>query len=169
MRKLAWIAPAVVALEQLSKALMRRGMPQRLAVWPGVLALTYTENTGMAFSLLSGQSWLLGVLSALAIVLGWVILRRYQLGRLAMTGAMLMLGGAVGNMLDRLLRGYVVDMFELLFVRFAVFNVADVALTVGCVLLGASLLFCPPDWREKHGNTEGAGTDGGPQNGRHSG
>ena len=64
-----------------------------------------------------------------------------------MAGLMLMLGGALGNLADRLLTGTVTDMIELLFVRFAVFNVADACLTAGCALMIVSLLFRPGDWR----------------------
>ena len=102
----------------------------------------------MAFSLLSGRPWLLGVLSALVLVAGALVLRQFRLDRLTRTGCMLILGGALGNMIDRFFTGYVVDMVELLFVDFAVFNVADVALTAGCVLLGFSLLFRPEAWKK---------------------
>ena len=57
-----------------------------------------------------------------------------------------MAGGAAGNMLDRLIRGFVPDMIETLFVSFPVFNVADSCLTVGCALMMISLLFRPSDW-----------------------
>ena len=107
----------------------------------------------MAFSMLSGHTWLLGAVSAAAIVLGWWVLRAFRLGPVSRIAAMLMLGGAVGNMIDRLLRGYVVDMFEVLFVDFAIFNVADAALTVGAVLMGISLLLRPDEWSERsHGS-----------------
>jgi len=119
---------------------------------PKVLALTYAENTGMAFSLFSGRAWALGVVSAMCILVGWLVLRKYRLGGLSRTAAMLMLGGAVGNMIDRVLRGYVVDMFEVLFMDFAIFNVADAALTVGTVLMATSLLFRPKEWQDKSTN-----------------
>ncbi|MBQ4580844.1 MAG: signal peptidase II [Clostridia bacterium] len=148
MRKMWWIAPAVVIADQLVKALSLR-LTERVTLIPGVLALTCTENTGMAFSLFSGRAWLLGVVSAVCILLGWLVLRRYMLGRWSRIGAMLMLGGALGNMIDRFLRGYVVDMFETLFVQFAIFNVADAALTVGTALMAISLILCPEEWRDK--------------------
>lgn len=148
MRRFYWIAVLTVIADQLTKWLCM-GLAERVTLIPGVLALTYAENTGMAFSLFSGRAWALGVVSAVCILAGWLVLRRYRLGTLSRVAAMLMLGGAAGNMIDRFWRGYVVDMFEALFVDFAIFNVADAALTVGAVLMAGSLLFCPSDWHEK--------------------
>lgn len=152
LRRYGWIACAVLAVDQLSKLAVRQ-LQDAVVLLPGVLGLRYAENTGMAFSLFSGMPWVLGLISLALIVLGWLVLRRYRLGTLASVAAMMMLGGAVGNMIDRLLQGYVVDMFEVLFIKFAIFNVADAALTVGCVLMAWSLLMRPDDWSEKHGNT----------------
>ena len=148
MRKFYWIAVLTVIVDQIVKwgCLSLTGS---VTLIPKVLALTYAENTGMAFSLFSGRAWLLGVVSALCILAGWLVLRRYKLGRLSRIAAMLMLGGAVGNMLDRFFRGYVVDMFEVLFVEFAIFNVADAALTIGTALMALSLLLFPKEWQEK--------------------
>ena len=149
IRRYGWIALLVLAADQAVKYLACR-LQATFPLIPGVLAFTYAENTGMAFSLLSGRSWLLGLISAAVIVLGLLALRRYRLGPLPSVAAMLMLGGAAGNMIDRLFHGYVVDMFEVLLFRFAIFNVADAALTVGCVLMAASLLFNPKDWSDTH-------------------
>ena len=151
MRKFYWIAAVVVIIDQLTKWLCTR-LSGSVTLIPRVLALTYTENTGMAFSLFSGRAWLLGVVSVVCILLGWLVLRRYKLGTLSRVAAMLMLGGAVGNMIDRFFRGYVVDMFEALFVEFAIFNVADAALTVGTALMAISLLFCPKEWQDRTTN-----------------
>ena len=150
MKRYAWIAAAVIVADQLVKALARR-LTAPVTLIPHVLGLRYSENTGMAFSLLSRHTWLLSALSVLLILVGWLALRRYRLGRLSRVAAMLMLGGAVGNLIDRLLAGYVVDMFEVLLFRFAIFNVADMALTVGAALLAATLLFFPKDWSLKDG------------------
>lgn len=135
----------VLALDLLTKQLAQR-LAAPVVLIPGVVRLRYAENTGMAFSMLSGQTWLLGLVSLACIAAGWLILRRYALGVWSRTAAMLMLGGALGNALDRLLRGYVIDMVELLFVNFAIFNLADAALTVGCLLMGFSLLRRPDEW-----------------------
>ena len=154
MRHYLWIALVSLAADQLTKH-WARSLTAPVALIPGVIGLRYAENTGMAFSLLSGRPWLLGVLSLALMIAGFLVLRRYRLGRLSRVAAMLMLGGAVGNMIDRFFTGYVVDMFEVLAFRFAIFNVADACLTVGCCLMAASLLFKPDEWSEKHGNTEG--------------
>ena len=151
MRKYYWIAAAVVIVDQAVKWACL-GLTGSVTLIPQVLALTYAENTGMAFSWFSGRAWALGVVSALCILLGWLVLRRYRLGPLSRVAAMLMLGGAVGNMLDRFFRGYVVDMFETLFMEFAIFNVADAALTVGTMLMAGSLLLCPNEWQNKTAN-----------------
>ena len=156
LKRYGWIAALSLVLDQLTKLWAQGLGDARLVLIPGVVGLRYAENTGMAFSLLSGRPWLLGVLSAALMVLGALALRHYRLGALPSVAAMLMLGGAAGNMLDRLLRGYVVDMVETLFINFPIFNLADACLTVGCVLMAWSLIFRPKDWSEKkHGDTEG--------------
>lgn len=149
MRKYYWIAAVTVIADQLVKRVCM-SLSGSVTLIPGVLALTYAENTGMAFSLFSGRAWLLGIVSAVCILIGYLVLRNYRLGPVSRIAAMLMLGGAAGNMLDRFLRGYVVDMFEALFVDFAIFNVADAALTLGTALMAISLLLRPEEWREKH-------------------
>lgn len=154
MRKFWWIAPVVLLVDQLTKH-AARGLTQPVVLIPRLVCLRYAENTGMAFSLFSGQSWLLGILSAVLLIAGALVLRGFRLGRWAWVSTMLILGGAGSNMLDRLVHGYVVDMIELLFIRFAVFNIADIALTVGFLLAAWSLFFRPEDWSEKNGNTKG--------------
>ncbi len=123
--------------------------PGGMLLWPGVVRLFYTENTGMAFGFLSGQRWLLVALSLLAVAVVAVSLRPYHLGLWAELSLMSILGGMAGNLMDRMVLGYVVDMIDLVFVRFAVFNVADMFISLGAVFLCLSLLFRPGDWRRK--------------------
>ena len=134
------IAVAVFAADRVTKILAGGIPPEGIPLIPGVVRLRYAENTGAAFSMFSGHPWLLGVLSLLIIVGGFLFLRKKILPALAITGLMMMLGGAAGNMVDRLATGFVPDMIELLFVRFAIFNVADSFLCIGCVLTAVSLL-----------------------------
>lgn len=140
------LAAFVVALDRVSK-MLAPGLPaEGLPLIPGVVGLRYAENRGVAFSLLSGRPFLLGILSLVIIVGAFLVLRKKQLAPFPVTALMLMLGGAVGNMLDRFFTGFVPDMIEFLFVRFAIFNVADSALVVGCALMILSLLFRKKDW-----------------------
>ncbi len=135
-----WIAAAVFVIDRIAKMLCGGIPPEGIAVLPGIVGLRYAENTGMAFSLFSGQPWLLGLLSLLVIAGAFLYLRKKKIPRLPSIGLMLMLGGAAGNMVDRFVTGYVPDMIEFLFVNFAVFNVADMGLTVGCALVIIGLL-----------------------------
>ena len=148
-RFLFWgTAAAVLAADRITKELAP-GIPEGgVALIPGVLGLRYAENRGIAFSLLSGAPRLLGVLSLALIAAGFLWLRKKELKPFPLFALALMAGGAAGNMIDRLVRGYVLDMIEALFVRFPVFNIADAALTAGCVLVMASLLFRPGDWEK---------------------
>ena len=135
------IAAAVFAADRVTK-MLAPGIPEGgQALIPGVIGLRYAENRGIAFSLLSGAPWALGILSLALIVGAFLYLRRKELHPVTLAGLMLMLGGAAGNMADRFIHGYVPDMIEFLFVRFAVFNVADACLTVGCAVVMARLLF----------------------------
>ena len=137
------LAALLVALDQAVKFLVRAHIPLggSLPVLPGVLDLTYVQNTGAAFSMLSQHTWLLTLLSGvvsvvLVICLGKRVLPHWS-GMLALA---LLLGGAVGNFIDRLLFGFVTDMFATTFVNFAVFNVADVGVVLGGVLLCLHLI-----------------------------
>ena len=143
------LAAAVFTLDRIAKILARDIPPEGQALLPGVVGLRYAENRGVAFSLLSGVPWLPGILSAVIIAGAFWVLRKKKLHPLAMTGLMMMLGGAAGNMADRFLQGYVTDMIEVLFTRFAIFNVADVFLCTGCGLVILRLLLSGRGGKEK--------------------
>jgi len=140
-KKLFWlIAIAVLIVDRVTKELAPGIPAEGIALIPGVVGLRYAKNTGAAFSLLSGMPFLLGLLSLAVIAAGYIWLRKKPIRTLPLTGLALMAGGAAGNMIDRLVRGFVPDMIETLFVNFPVFNAADSCLTVGCVLVMISLL-----------------------------
>ena len=129
------IAAAVLAADRATKILAPGIPPEGQVLIPGVVGLRYAENKGIAFSMLSGQPWLLGLLSLAIIIAAFLYLRKKAIRPATLAGLMLMLGGAAGNMIDRFVRGYVPDMIEFLFVHFAVFNVADACLCIGCAWL----------------------------------
>ena len=139
-----WVIVIIVLIiDRITKELAGGIPPEGITLIPGVIGLRYAENVGAAFSMLSGAPRLLGVLSLVLIVGGWLWLRKKEIAPFPLTGLALMAGGAAGNMFDRLIRGYVPDMIEALFVNFPVFNAADSCLTVGCVLLMVSILARP--------------------------
>lgn len=142
MRKVwPWAVAAAVFIADRVTKILAPGIPENgVVLIPGVIGLRYAENRGIAFSLLSGAPWALGVVSLLIIAAAFFCLRGKKLQPLALTGLMMMLGGAAGNMVDRFVHGFVPDMIEVLFMNFAIFNVADMFLCFGCGLVIISLL-----------------------------
>ena len=140
----AILAAALVAVDQIVKYLVMTRIPlgEHVPFIPHILDLTYVTNTGAAFSIFSGHTWALALVSlVMSVVLAlalWKGLFKHPLGKLTLT---LLLAGAVGNFIDRAFRGFVVDMFNVLFMRFAVFNVADICVVVGGVAAGLYYLF----------------------------
>ena len=140
------VAGAVVGLDQWTKAWAIRVLAggDSITLIPGVLELTYVENRGMAFGLL--QDGTVFFIVATAIVLALIV---FLLIRLPKTKRMIpfllivagVTGGAIGNLIDRVFRTFVVDFIYVSVIRFPVFNVADSFVTVGCILLAALLLF----------------------------
>ena len=137
----AWIALAAALADRLTKAAVS-GLPRRSVLLPGLVNLRPVENRGMAFSMLSGRGVLLAVVTAALIagLVGWLIARPEMPG-LTRAGLWLIVGGGLGNLYDRIAAGSVTDFLELAFVRFAVFNVADVCICAGAalVVLGTAL------------------------------
>jgi lipoprotein signal peptidase len=139
----------VVLIDRLVKIWAMGARPENIRFLPGVLQLFYVENTGMAFGLFAGQPIWFAVIAIPALLAAFFVLRRFRLNAFCRVALGLLAGGAVGNLIDRLFLGYVVDMFDFLFVNFAVFNVADIGLTVGTIMLMFAILFMPKAWEVK--------------------
>jgi signal peptidase II len=131
------LAAIIVALDQIVKR-WASGNLQGLGTVefiPGILNFRYAENTGAAFSMLKDMRWLFISVSIIAsAVIVYIILARKIRSVWGLLPLSMVLGGAVGNLIDRIFAGYVVDRFEFAFVRFAIFNVADMFVTVGGIL-----------------------------------
>ena len=142
--KKKWVFWAIVAIVLIADRITKElapGIPaEGIELIPGVIGLRYAENRGAAFSILSGAPRLLGVLSLAVIAGGYLWLRKKKIAALPLAGLALMAGGAAGNMFDRLIRGYVPDMIETLFMAFPVFNAADSCLVIGCMIVMISIL-----------------------------
>ncbi|WP_427160980.1 signal peptidase II [Aliinostoc sp. HNIBRCY26] len=123
-----------------------------LPLLQGIFHLTYAENPGAAFSILSGQIDLLRWLSLVVslVLIGWALFGPV-LNRWEQIGYGFILGGAIGNGIDRFALGYVVDFFDFRLINFAIFNVADSFISIGIVcLLIASLQKTPSSNRRVH-------------------
>jgi signal peptidase II len=140
----AMIAVFLVAGDQVIKLLVENniGLYDTIEVVKGALQIVYVQNRGAAFSVLENMTGLLALVSVLFCA--WVVyyfVRRRPESKLLCTALTLMFSGAAGNAVDRIVRGYVVDYIKLSFLSFPVFNLADVAITAGAVLLVIYILF----------------------------
>ena len=130
---------ACIAGDQLLKYWVVRHLEigQSAAFLPGLVRLTRLHNTGAAWGSFSGSTALLTAVTAVLLVaVAWLVLKKVIRHPLGLCAAMLVLGGGIGNMIDRICRGYVVDMFDLEFMSYPIFNLADCFVVVG-VILGA--------------------------------
>lgn len=109
---------------------------------PGVVQFKYAENTGMAFSMLSGARWVFIALTVVVCVGVFYYLLSNRCKNLWLYWSLgVILSGGIGNLIDRIRFGYVVDFIEPIFVNFAIFNIADCAVTCGAVVLVGYLLY----------------------------
>ncbi len=150
--RMGWFVSAAIlalALDQISKIIVRAGLGvgSRWPLIPGWIHFEHIQNHGAAWGVLAGQKWLLIlftiVVTALVVSSAREVSRR---GKLAAIGFGWILGGALGNLIDRVMFGYVTDFFDLdtplrWLQTFPIFNVADSALTAGVILMLVTLLF----------------------------
>ena len=136
---------AVVLADQFTKALVVANIPLggHVAFLPGFLDFTYVRNTGAAFSSFEGMQWLFALIF---LVFTGLILYEYFKKPMGFTTferwcIAAIYGGGLGNMIDRVRLGYVVDMIETTFIEFPVFNVADCFITCGCIGVMVHLAF----------------------------
>ena len=121
-----------------------------IPIWENIFHLTYVENRGAAFSILQGQKlfFVAVTLFVLAVILfafrkGWIM---HFTGKWAL---LMITGGAIGNVIDRIFRGFVVDMFDFCLINYPVFNVADIFVVCGGILLIFYVMFKHPDPEKK--------------------
>ena len=136
-----------IGIDQLTKLLVANNMSlyQSIPVIPSVFDITYIHNKGAAFGMLANHRWVFMVVSSVAIIgMGVYLFRFCKEGMLFKVGLALVISGGIGNMIDRIAYGYVIDMIEATFIEtlfdwsFAIFNVADSFVCVGAGLV----IFC---------------------------
>lgn len=138
------LSGVLVLCDQLIKQWAQTSLKQvgSITLIDGMIGLRYAENTGAAFSAFSGETVLLSLLSlavCIAIVC-WLAFCRQAFWGMKISLSMILAGG-IGNLIDRVARGFVVDLFEVLFIRFAIFNAADIFITLGAVGMFIILMF----------------------------
>ncbi|WP_341301865.1 signal peptidase II [Lysinibacillus sp. FSL H8-0500] len=147
MYKYYGLAAFVILLDQWTKWLIVKNMEygERIALWDPWFGLLSHRNRGAAWGMLEGQIWLFSIVTI--AVIGAIIYFYHKEAKgkpLFQVGLMLLLGGALGNFIDRLFRGEVVDFADVLIpiinYDFPIFNVADAALTIAVVLLMIGLI-----------------------------
>lgn len=151
---MAVMAAVIVVLDQLSKLWVVGNIPLYTSVdaVPGLFHLTYVQNTGAAFSSLQGMRWLF---VAVFVIITVAVIWEFSTKKLPFSTfdrwcIAAVYAGGLGNIIDRVRLGFVVDMIEVDFIRFPVFNVADCFITCGCILLMVHLIFFNKEfWKEE--------------------
>ena len=148
----------LISLDQLSKVLLAGSLQAKgdVTLIPGVLDLHYLENTGAAFGIFRDRQWLFFILTAVILgVVAYLFVRLYK-GLFGYTGSnpgtvkrsvwlgyglAVLSAGAVGNLIDRIAHGYVIDFICVRFVDFPVFNLADIYVTISCIFIVVFFIF----------------------------
>ena len=144
---LAVCAALLIALDQWAKSMaystLRVNGP--LVLIKGVFELLYSENRGAAFGILQGKQWFFFLVAAAVVIAVLVFVAKLPSGNRYLPlyiSMVLLLSGAVGNLIDRAVRGFVVDFFYFSLIDFPIFNVADIYVTCSAIFLAVLLIFC---------------------------
>ena len=128
---------ALLGADQLIKlwTVEHLALGQSQAFWPGLMQLTRVHNYGAAWSSFTGMRWLLvAVTCCIVLAVAAALIRRTVRHPFGVAAGFLIISGGLGNIIDRVRLGYVVDMFELQFISYPVFNIADCCIVCGCIM-----------------------------------
>ncbi len=142
----------LIIIDRISKIMAAKYLVGKgtVVIIPHLLGLQYLENTGMAFSMLSGKTVFLAVVTSLALAVMAYFLFIKRIGQpFERFCFILIFAGGVGNLIDRIFQGYVIDYFEFLFMDFAIFNVADVYVCIGVGLYALYVFYTEYFKKEK--------------------
>ena len=144
----------LTAIDQISKyfALTLLKPVGNITFIEGFMDFTFVENRGAAFGILNGRVWLLLVIAAvicIVIIAAMLKMPNTKEYKWLKWSLMLILAGAIGNVADRLFRGYVVDFFEFTFIKWPVFNMADIYVVIGTIVMAVLVLFVIKDDKEE--------------------
>jgi signal peptidase II len=151
------IAVVIILFDQITKWLVVKNMElgQSITVLENIFYITSHRNRGAAFGILQGQMWLFFIITAIVIVGVIYYMEKDAKGKsLLQTALAFILGGAIGNFIDRLFRGQVVDFIDVKVINYdyPIFNIADSALVVGVILISIQFLLESKSSKEKEHN-----------------
>lgn len=134
---------ALLGIDQFSKYLTLNYLKDigSIPIIQDIFHLTYVENRGAAFGILQNNQWIFVIVAIVASIVGLYFLYKKNLNLLAKTSTILIISGAIGNAIDRVKLGFVVDYFDFRFIWEYVFNIADIFVVVGTILLCIYIVF----------------------------
>ena len=150
----------IIAIDALSKYIVSSNMNlyQSIPLIKGVFSITFVKNTGASFGVFQGGRWFFIAITLLMMgfIVGYTI-KKKEKNKLYLLSASFIVGGGIGNLIDRIITGEVVDFFDFCLINFAIFNVADCFIVVGVILM---LIYCLlEEIKEKRAKRDGE-TDG---------
>ena len=144
------IITCLISIDQISKYMALNYLKDigSIPIIENIFHLTYVENRGAAFGMLQGNQFIFIIAATLAMVVGLYYIYKYKLSLLAKSSIVLIISGAIGNMIDRVRLGFVVDYFDFRIIWEYVFNIADVFVVIGTILLCIHIIFFDNDNKE---------------------
>ena len=135
---------ALLLLDQLTKRIVLNTLTKvdTVALIDGIFHLTYCENRGAAFGIMQNRVWFFVVVTvAVFVAVIWYMIKYKPKNKWLNFSLTLLMGGALGNFVDRIFRGYVVDFLDFRLINFPIFNVADCFVVIGAILLAYHIIF----------------------------
>lgn len=146
----------LIIIDQIAKiAIIKNIYNSNLTVINGILNFTYTENTGGAFSIGNNSTIMFIIVSiiVIAIITKFIISKKEELSLNIQIALSLILSGGIGNLIDRIIRGFVIDFIDFNpLIKYPIFNIADIYIVVGCVIIGINLIINTINERNKWTN-----------------
>lgn len=155
MKKILPISLLLIVIDQIVKILVinKMALQQSIIVINNFFNITYVRNTGAAWSILSGNVLLLIMISVLALVaIYYYLIKDKDLNKIDIVSYSMLIGGIIGNLIDRIVHGYVIDYldFKIFNYNFPIFNIADTLIVISIIIIGISLIV--GEYREQNRN-----------------
>ena len=135
------LSMVIVLIDQLTKHLISLNYGSLINKELGLFTIEYVKNYGAAFNIFSGNRIFLSLVSTIiTLCLIYIILNKKNIYRIDLFSYSFILGGTIGNGIDRIIKGYVIDFIDLNFINFPVFNIADISINIGFIIIILGLI-----------------------------